>query len=237
MKAFKYAFLLMMLAVGINLTSLMPSALGAKMMCSGIFLVFGLVYYLKNRQSGTFGKLMLISLAAGFVGDYVITVNFLGGMICFIVDHLLLIAAFLKLAKFTRKDIVIPTVISVPLIAFTFLFDRVGSMHLPVMVYTLIIATMLSKAWTASEVKQLPELVRNLLPVGAVLFLISDFLLAIKTFSDFGSIVGKLGITSFDPAAPELISTATYFFAQIIFASLIYYINGDKHGTTVDTTA
>lgn len=136
------------------------------------------------------------------LADWVIEYNFLGGLGVFLVAHLFYIAAFVTVEPRWRLLRLVPmalwAALALPIVA-----SGAGSLRVPVLVYGGVIFVMI---WRAAATVTKPVLNRTLLfPAGAILFGVSDTLLAYNRF------VAPL-------PAGDLLVLGTYWSAQTMIA-------------------
>jgi uncharacterized membrane protein YhhN len=130
---------------------------------------------------------MLFALTFSLVGDVLLmfeddSINFfLFGLISFLLAHGFYIMVFLNKMNCLKKPIPFITILIIYALGFLYmLYDGLGSMLLPVVIYML---TILSMAITAVLRKDhVPNLSYNLVLIGVLLFLISDSILAVNKF-------------------------------------------------------
>ena len=127
---------------------------------------------------------MEIGLLCGMIADILLGKVFLAGIVVFALGHVLYLAAFYSLEKFSLRDLKF----ILPLAAVS-LFVVVGTPWITVrdpllrkmlLGYAAIIAAMLGKS--LSNLIRKPCLFRWLLAVGSILFWISDLALAVDIF-------------------------------------------------------
>lgn len=155
-----------------------------------------------NQRNITFG-----ALGASLLGDILLMFVeqsqhfFTAGLVAFLIAHLLYIIIFLKTRHQSKK----PWLFSGILVIygsslFYLLKDHLGMMLLPVFFYMLVILTMATSAFLRKG--SVKEWSYNFVLLGAILFLISDSLLAVNKF--------------YTPLAYSNISIMfTYAFAQL----------------------
>lgn len=126
---------------------------------------------------------------------------FTTGLASFLLAHILYVIVFLKARNTTKKPWLFTCVLLVyGAVVFLLLKDNLGAILLPVFFYILIILTMATTAFLRQG--SVSKISYTLVLIGAVLFLISDSLLAINKF--------------YTPLAYSNISIMfTYAFAQL----------------------
>lgn len=143
------------------------------------------------KQSKSFQKsirqLMLLALFFSLMGDVLLMfveqnpLFFICGLIAFLLAHVMYILVFIKNRKPSQK--VLPIIVVLLIYGsglFYVLKDGLGEMLIPVIAYMLVILTMATTAFLrkGNDSSQSYQLVF----LGAVLFLISDSLLALNMF-------------------------------------------------------
>jgi len=124
-------------------------------------------------------------------GDVLLEIVFVAGMGAFAVGHLFYIFAFLEWGRvmgLNRRDVpmaVIVALISLGLMAW--FYPGMGDLLVPALLYQVIITVMVATAFTVKA----PMLAR----LGAVLFMISDTLIALGLFTDLKAPPGSVWIT------------------------------------------
>lgn len=135
-----------------------------------------------------FKPLLISALFFSWVGDVVLlfanqdVIYFIVGLVSFLIAHLFYIVLFSKLQKVTtiKYKRFIPLVLLYLFGFLSFLWEKLGGMKIPVIIYALVISTMLLVAikgyftWNSKSGK--------LLLIGAIFFVLSDSILAINKF-------------------------------------------------------
>jgi len=135
-----------------------------------------------------FKPLLISALFFSWIGDVVLlfanqgVIYFIIGLVSFLIAHLFYIVLFSKLQKVTtiKYKRFIPLIILYLVGFLYFLWEKLGGMKIPVIIYALVISTMLLVAikgyftWNSKSGK--------LLLIGAVFFVLSDSILAINKF-------------------------------------------------------
>ena len=165
-------------------------------------------YLLLLPDKNRFQWLVIGGLLFGAVGDILLEYapeTFLFGLIAFLIGHLLYIAAFTSDCCRPAWGIAI-FVYLFGIVMYSFLeMGDMGEMALPVLIYLLVITTMVWRAFARFHAPGIPETSAKAAIIGALLFLVSDSLLAITLFvyalplASFIVIItywlGQLGIT------------------------------------------
>ena len=152
-------------------------------------------------------KIFIISgLLFSLVGDMFLIYpkkHFKKGLIAFLVGHVCYTIAFIVLIDFNFTLWIFLPIAIVGTVYLKILIPFSGKMKIPIIVYIIIIAIM---GWAAMErLNYIQTLGTLLATIGAVLFMISDAILALNKFR-------KPFISA------ELIILATYFIAQWLLA-------------------
>ncbi len=148
--------------------------------------------------------LIFVGLIFSLMGDVFLEFNsfFVQGMLAFFTTHLLYTIAFLKLFGVSAWWI-FALIYGIVLFQYVFLKNHLGKMRIPVLLYTVMIATMLSLSFAV--LRHEIYYARTLIPTGATLFAFSDSYLAWDKF------VKKLPLRNF-------MVLSTYFFGQLFIA-------------------
>lgn len=193
----------------------LPKTVAVKAACTTLIVlasVIGTANYWQGA-SNLVPLLITAGLVFGLVGDVVICQSarggFFSGMVYFAIGHVCYIAAFVSLSKHLLWSI--PVFIVIYLL-FLFFF-RKSNMHpglllVPMLIYAAIITAMVSLSVT------MPFSAKNglILLVGAILFAISDAILAINSFSKSNG------------QKSDSFGLCCYFLGQSFFALSIYLI-------------
>lgn len=148
--------------------------------------VFSYKYSGKNKKAFI---IMLIGFIFAFWGDVFLSfgssgIFFILGLGSFSLAHIFYTAAFCSLVKFSPKDLIPALIIAVPTICFAVFNDsfNFNGMLPLVILYTVLISVMVSKAISLLrlENKNITSVVLSI--IGAVLFFISDFILLFVYF-------------------------------------------------------
>ena len=153
-------------------------------------LLISLIFFFWKKSSHLDHKLRrMIFFALGFslLGDILLMfVNqsanfFIGGLIAFLIAHIFYVLVFLKQRNRSKNPFLfIGFVLLYGMLLFYFLKDGLGDMLLPVILYMVIILSMASTAFLRQG-----YVVKNsfvLVFIGAILFMISDSILALNKF-------------------------------------------------------
>lgn len=150
-----------------------------------------MIHLLINQSLRVLGYLPLIALLFSWIGDILLLGDdpsfFLSGMIAFVMTHVCYSFTFLKIKQVTPKDrsyFIFPFLglLLFSLLVFFYLKDDLGSYLLPILLYMVFISLMASLAiHTRANVKIQTLSLYTFIP-GALLFVLSDALLAINMF-------------------------------------------------------
>jgi uncharacterized membrane protein YhhN len=148
-----------------------------------------------------------IGLCFSLLGDVALLwpdLYFLPGLAAFLVTHLSYLMAFTRDAKFPARPSVWVLYLAIASAVFVFLFPNLpSSLKIPVALYSLLLASMAAQAM--GRYLTLKTSPARLAATGAILFMLSDLLLA---FDHFHSAI---------PLAPLLVLTP-YYLAQWLIA-------------------
>lgn len=171
-----------------------------------IGLVIGLAWMVGEESPDRYFWLVLLGLLFSAAGDVFLMLprdRFIAGLASFLVAHLLYIAAFSAAAGFWATPwLALPYLLGAGLMLL-YLLPHAGNLTVPVVVYALVIATM---GWQATgHWLALRDSASLCAMIGAMLFLVSDAVLATNRFA-------KPFISA------ELALLSTYFAAQTLIA-------------------
>lgn len=143
------------------------------------------MYLLMQPGAGRFKWLIIIGLLLGMTGDILLEYSpdaFLPGLIAFLLGHIFYIIAFTSDSQAPAWVAAI-FIYLFGLAMYSFLeIGDLGTMSLPVLVYIIIITTMVWRALARYHAPGVPQTSAQAGAIGAILFLISDSLLAITMF-------------------------------------------------------
>lgn len=153
-------------------------------------IIFSLtLFFVKNSDHlpNKIRLLMNFALLFSLLGDILLMfVNqspnfFVGGLVAFLIAHIMYILVFSKTRNKDKKPYrILFLLIIYALVIFYFLNEGLGDMLIPVILYMTIILTMATMAFLRQG--SVNNLSFNLVVIGAILFLISDSLLALNKF-------------------------------------------------------
>jgi len=160
-----------------------------------------------REEYSTYAFLIMTGLIFSLLGDlFLLNPDryFNNGLYSFLLAHILYILAFNQNVDSYCGAIALPILIYM-VIVLRYLSPRLGGMKYPVIIYMVVISTMVYSAWNNSMNFSSGI---NILLIGAILFAISDTVLAFNKF-----------YKKFKLAEPIILST--YFIAQLFFAMSI----------------
>ncbi len=151
-------------------------------------------FYLMTKNKFTIpSKLFLIGMFSSLFGDTFLMFHgeefFLLGLASFLVAHIFYIFSFFKYPRFSNGIIIQKPLKSMPFLLYLlvvagFLWENLGEMKLPVLFYSFVITIM---AISAMNMKNRIDFRSFLLILsGAILFVISDTVIAINKFKSTG---------------------------------------------------
>lgn len=172
-------------------------------------MVFIWLIAILGQATFPFYKYMIITgLVFSLAGDVFLMLpsdRFLAGLVAFLIAHLFYIAAFLSEISALTWWPLVPLVIY-GIVIYTIVASSLGKLKLPVLIYVVVILIMAWLAWERwSQTGQSGALLAF---AGAVLFVISDTILAINRFRGAFKLSRALNLT-------------TYFAAQWLIASSV----------------
>ncbi|WP_353550026.1 lysoplasmalogenase [Sediminibacterium sp. KACHI17] len=150
-----------------------------------------MIHLLINRSLRLLGYLPLIALLFSWIGDILLLGDepafFLSGMIAFVMTHVSYSFTFLKIKQVTPKDrsyFIFPllALLAFSLLVFFYLKDYLGSYLIPVLFYMVFISLMAALAIHTRTNSKIQTLTLYTFIPGALLFVVSDALLAINMF-------------------------------------------------------
>jgi len=163
----------------------------AKCIASAAFIAVGFIA--AHTETG-YTKHILLGLVLGAIGDVALLGKsnkaFLAGLVAFLLGHLAyVIACIHTVAPANTLPLAGPYAVApavVGLSALVWLWPRLGSMRIPVIVYVAVIISMVIAAIAVARSDMLTSHARQRLVIGAVLFFISDLAVARDKFVEKG---------------------------------------------------
>jgi uncharacterized membrane protein YhhN len=148
-----------------------------------------IVFFWKESHSvsKSIRNLTLMALVFSLLGDVLLMFveqspnYFMFGLVAFLLAHVMYILVFLKYRNAYKKPIgfiILMTIYAIGL--FYFLRNGLGEMHVPVLIYMTVILTMSITAFLREG--RVPKMSYHFVFLGAVLFMVSDSLLALNKF-------------------------------------------------------
>jgi len=207
-------------------------SLALKMLCSTLFICTGVLAVVISGGFSIYAKLVLLGLVFGWAGDFFLHVSnkqglLLVGLLAFLGGHIFYISAFLRTASdsfpdagfIDKSEAAVFFLLMSAALLFTLLNRRRFAKALvPVILYSAALVFMFVKAGSLGVSTALAGAPDGtafclLLLIGVSLFLISDFLLAVKVF------LGKN-----ETRKLAALNIATYFAAQNLLACTVLFI-------------
>jgi uncharacterized membrane protein YhhN len=150
-----------------------------------------------KTASKKYKNLIILGLLCCLIGDVFLLDDtyFIAGLASFLIGHLIFTYAFLTLKGFQKKYGVFLILLTIGISYFYYLKPRLGEITIPVGVYILVIVLMNWQALSLYNV--IKNKTRFLISIGAILFLISDAILAFDKFKEPFSIAGILILTTY----------------------------------------
>jgi uncharacterized membrane protein YhhN len=150
-------------------------------------LLFVITFFLQPGANESFARYLKVGLILCLGGDVFLALSglkwFRAGLVAFLLGHGLYILAFNSLIPFNGwfypGDFLI---LAISLGAGLWLWPHLGAMKPPVLAYVAVITLMVFGAWAVFERPDLPLKGRTLIFGGAVLFYLSDLLVARDQF-------------------------------------------------------
>jgi uncharacterized membrane protein YhhN len=150
-------------------------------------LMFGF-YTVSAKRSGTFFYLILFALFLSWAGDVLLQMKgmFIPGLISFLLAHVFYIFYFIKTGKGKKGALQLQPLIGIPVLIYILIFlwqlyPFLDALKIPVTVYGITIGTMLLMAINTK--RKTSDNAALLFLIGALLFVISDSLLAVNLFA------------------------------------------------------
>lgn len=213
-----------------------PKSWFLKMVGATGYIAVGALCVIMTGEFSEFDKAMIIALVFSWLGDLFLHMWFHKiwtalGFLCFLTSHICFIRAYIIGTNFltassavTRPFFSIGEIIAVAVFVILFIVCMIkskmnlkGLMKLPIIIYGIVIMTMLCKA----SILGIEAVKAGITPAvlvcavaGAVNFVMSDFSISFLMFDKRQKKNFKL----------KLFNMYTYFIAEILLASLIYFI-------------
>ncbi|NLK94890.1 MAG: lysoplasmalogenase [Clostridiales bacterium] len=185
--------------------------------CSLCFLLCGYFSYKKcTITNKKYSTSILLGLFFGMLADIFISLNFdyafhLGAA-TFAIGHFFFIKAFVSYSSINKKDIIITTVLLAFFIFLISIYDNFNFNGLfpIVFIYDLVISFMLAKALSLLKFRKKNKTLFTFIPLGALLFYISDYILLFIYFAGFSPTLGTV------------LNLSIYYTGQAIIALSLY---------------
>lgn len=199
--------LIFTIIIDVNLIKSQNVSLIFKMAASVSFVMTALFAFLSNDdktpQFKKFGIGFIIAACISSLADYTISKNFLIGMLLFFVSVLVYFFSCFAFGRPGKKFFIVTFAIYIPYIVIINLLPgfTFANFTIPVAVYSLTILIFTVKAFDVFKNKS-PY--AKMLPIGTVLFILSDFILLVQVFynltPDAQSYCAVLNLTLYFPA-------------------------------------
>lgn len=149
-------------------------------------------FFFNNENHIYLKNLILAALFFSWIGDVVLLVDkcfgglFVFGLISFLIAHLFYIFYFWRVRKYNSAEEYLKPFAFFAVFAYTgtlyfWLFPFLGSMKIPVLIYSLVISLMLLSSFHAFEQKG--KFFAKICLLGTVFFVVSDSILAAHRFA------------------------------------------------------
>ena len=183
-----------------------------------LMVLLGLYLY-QSTPKNTFTKLMLFGVLFSIGGDTALMFQeypnfFIVGLVSFLIAHIFYIIGMYRFSNFKSGLLFEKPWLGLPLIIYGcslvyLLWAGLGEMRIPVIVYSSVI--MLMGLSAVNMFGRIHERVARLLLIGALLFILSDSVIAIN----------KFGIGGFEIPFPSLIIMITYITGQYLIVKSV----------------
>ncbi|MDZ7314574.1 MAG: lysoplasmalogenase [candidate division KSB1 bacterium] len=172
-----------------------------------------LSFFGETRFSYSF--LILIGLLFSLGGDIALMFHgkkfFLIGLVSFLFAHIVYTIAFGSLGDFSKLDLWTATALGLAgIVIYHILRAGLGALKLPVIFYMVVISVMVNRAFSVWANPACSSLPAGLISSGAVLFYLSDAILALNRFAK--------------PLRYERFSLVPYYLGQFFIALSTYYV-------------
>lgn len=147
-------------------------------------LIFIFMIHFRHNMKGI-NLLILAGLIFSWAGDVALDFSFVPGLGCFLLAQVMYLTAFFltpgkNIVIRGKPWLFIPVLLAGVALIYT-LYDDLGDMKLPVIIYAVVILTMLAAA--INRLGKVSRLSYNLVLAGAILFVLSDTAIAINRFT------------------------------------------------------
>jgi uncharacterized membrane protein YhhN len=153
-----------------------------------LVITVALLSFLEPTQNPTYSVGVLLGLLLSFGGDLALMFQenrkaFMLGLALFLLAHVAYTVVLTLLGRFSGWDALSTVVLLAAGVSFYWLIQpNLGTMRVPVMVYILVISAMVSRAASTLASPLFSGTQATLIVVGAVLFYLSDLILAAARF-------------------------------------------------------
>lgn len=158
-----------------------------------VILVAALSFTLRGPRDGIYTAFIIAGLLFSLVGDVLLIFPssraFMAGLAAFLCAHLVYIAAFIHLqtsrelgSNPAAEALAAMVLAAIVAVLYRYLRPKLGKMRLPVMAYMAVISVMVHRALALAFVYQGAPMMPILIAAGALLFYLSDAILAIDRF-------------------------------------------------------
>ena len=159
-----------------------------KPLSSILAIVIALLSCTDARYNLTYTILIVTGLLFSLGGDIVLMFEsgkiFVIGLVLFLIAHIAYAAGFSAFSGFHPRDIFSAIVLlAIAAILFRFLRKGLGNMMIPVLIYITVINVMVHRAFSTTELDFFNLQQALCISIGAVLFSISDIMLALNRFA------------------------------------------------------
>lgn len=149
-------------------------------------------YVLKTKKSDLYLG-VIVALLFCLLGDFFIDKNLIQGMVMFSIAHMFFLFTFvygisIHLVNFQPNDFIVLSSLTSLILMYDYVFLRYLLMlkvpqqyNAPLIIYTILISSVLISAIFLAYIVPIGQIV--LLPLGMILFILSDSMIAIREFS------------------------------------------------------
>ena len=185
-----------------------------KPLASGLIVALIVASFFFNEVGTGYKLAMLFGMLFCFGGDIALMFDapkaFIAGLLLFLCGHIIYAATLLTYGDYHWFDpIATPVIAVISVLIYLFLFSSLGSLKVPVLIYVLAITVMVDSALLTFHTSFFNTVQSWYLSIGAVLFYISDVMLAFNKF--------KI------PFKHNRLSLAFYFAGQLLIALSTHY--------------
>ena len=158
-----------------------------KPLSSSLLILIAVIAYFMGIGDRTYILLVLLGIVFCFGGDVALMFQpksaFLMGLVSFLIGHVVYTAAFIYYNQiWTQNYIVTGIIVVLGVLIYAYLYSGLTGMKIPVLFYMLVISVMLNSAITTFYSEFFNVFQASALTTGALLFYISDVILAVNRF-------------------------------------------------------